>query len=225
MKNSKAVIILSGGMDSVTTLALAKSQKFDCYAITFNYGQKSLSEIDAASYFSKKYSVIEHKIFNINFNDFTNSSLTNHKIAIKNEFFNTAIPDTYVPMRNIIFLSIACSWAEKINSSNVFIGANAIDYSGYPDCREDFLYSYEKMINLGSKTGADGGKFHIHRPLVGMKKIDIIKTGKNLGLDYKKTVSCYQATPDGKACGNCESCEFRKNAFIDNGLDDETVYI
>ena len=211
-------------MDSVTTLAIAKDKNFDCYNLTFDYGQKSISEISSATYYSDKFESIEHKIFNINFNDFTNSSLIdkNTDIPINK---NDVIPTTYVPMRNIIFLFISCSWAEKINSSNVFIGANAIDYSGYPDCREDFLNSYEKMINLGSKTGSDGGKFHIHRPLVGMKKIDIIKTGKNLGLDYKKTISCYQATTDGKACGNCESCEFRKNAFIDNGLQDETVYI
>ena len=135
------------------------------------------------------------------------------------------IPNTYVPMRNIIFLSIACSWAESIDVNNIFIGANSIDYSGYPDCRENFLESYEKMINLGSKTGAEGGKFNIFRPLINMKKIDIIKLGHTFNLDYSKTVSCYQATEDGKACGLCESCLFRKRAFIDNKLKDETVYI
>jgi 7-cyano-7-deazaguanine synthase len=128
-------------------------------------------------------------------------------------------------MRNIIFLSIACSWAESIGAENIFIGANAIDYSGYPDCRENFLDAYEKMINLGSKTGSEGKKLNIFRPLVDMSKIDIIRLGHSLGLNYKKTVSCYQATKEGKACGLCESCVFRKNAFLNNGLDDETIYI
>ena len=222
----KAVIVLSGGMDSVTTLALANSQEFDCYSLTFNYGQKSISEIDAAIYYANKYKCIEHKIFNINFSEFSNSALTNNNITINgNTGSQENIPNTYVPMRNIIFLSIACSWAESIDVNNIFIGANAIDYSGYPDCRENFLESYEKMINLGSKTGADGGKFNIFRPLINMKKIDIIKLGHTFNLDYSRTVSCYQATKDGKACGVCESCLFRKRAFIDNGLNDETIYI
>tara|TARA_B110000259_G_C13932234_1_gene369387 strand:+ start:243 stop:926 length:684 start_codon:yes stop_codon:yes gene_type:complete len=222
----KAVVVLSGGMDSVTTLALANNQEYDCYSLTFNYGQKSISEVDAAIYYSKKYKCIEHKIFNINFSEFSSSALTNNNIAINtNKSSQENIPNTYVPMRNIIFLSIACSWAESIDVNNIFIGANAIDYSGYPDCRENFLESYEKMINLGSKTGADGGKFNIFRPLINMKKIDIIKLGHTFDLDYSRTVSCYQATKDGKACGVCESCLFRKRAFIDNGLSDETIYI
>jgi len=222
----KAVVVLSGGMDSVTTLALANNQEYDCYSLTFNYGQKSISEVDAAIYYSKKYKCIEHKIFNINFSEFSSSALTNNNIAINtNKSSQENIPNTYVPMRNIIFLSIACSWAESIDVNNIFIGANAIDYSGYPDCRENFLESYEKMINLGSKTGADGGKFNIFRPLINMKKIDIIKLGHTFNLDYSRTVSCYQATKDGKACGVCESCLFRKRAFIDNGLSDETIYI
>ena len=135
------------------------------------------------------------------------------------------IPSTYVPMRNIIFLSIACSWAESIKCSNIFVGANAIDYSGYPDCREVFLESYQEMINLGSKTGAEGGKFQIHRPLVDMSKAQIIELGHSLGIDYKKTISCYQASNDGKACGKCESCELRRKGFSENGLPDETLYI
>jgi 7-cyano-7-deazaguanine synthase len=224
MTNNKAIIILSGGMDSVTTLALAKDKKFDCYSLTFNYGQKSISEIHAASYYSNKYKCIEHKVFNINFNNFTNSALTNSSMDVIDDS-KKAIPSTYVPMRNIIFLSIACSWGESIGVDNIFIGANAIDYSGYPDCRENFLDAYEKMINLGSKTGSDGGKFNIFRPLVNMSKINIIKLGKSLGLDYTNTVSCYQATENGEACGLCESCVFRKNAFLNNGLKDETIYI
>ena len=224
MQNCKAVIILSGGMDSVTTLAIAKNLGFDCYTLTFDYGQKSISEIDSALYYSKKYNAAEHKVFKSNFNDFADSALTSENIDIPSSPSNS-IPSTYVPMRNIIFLSIACSWAEKINSLNIFIGANAIDYSGYPDCRDEFLDSYEKMINLGSKTGAEGGKFLIHRPLVDMKKNEIINLGKSLGLNYSRTISCYQATFDGKACGLCESCVFRKNAFLENGLEDETIYI
>lgn len=224
MINNKAIIILSGGMDSVTTLALAKDKKFDCYSLTFNYGQKSISEIDAASYYSKKYNCIKHKIFNIDFSNFTNSALTNNSIDVIDDS-KDAIPKTYVPMRNIIFLSIACSWSESIDAENIFIGANSIDYSGYPDCRENFLDAYEKMINLGSKTGSEGGKINILRPLVNMSKIDIIKLGHSLGLNYSNTISCYQATENGKACGLCESCIFRKSAFLNNGLEDETIYI
>ena len=224
MTKKKAVVILSGGMDSVTTLAIAKDKNFDCYNLTFDYGQKSISEISSATYYSDKFESIEHKIFNINFNDFTNSSLIDKNTDIPVNK-NDVIPTTYVPMRNIIFLSIACSWAEKIGASDIFIGANAIDYSGYPDCRDIFLEAYEKMINLGSKTGSEGGQFNIHRPLINMKKTEIISTGKSLGLDYRKTISCYQATSDGKACGVCESCLFRKNAFLELGLEDETIYV
>ena len=224
MTKKKAVVILSGGMDSVTTLAIAKDKNFDCYNLTFDYGQKSISEISSATYYSDKFDSKEHKIFNINFNDFTNSSLINKNIDVPVNK-NDKIPTTYVPMRNIIFLSIACSWAEKVGASDIFIGANAIDYSGYPDCREIFLEAYEKMINLGSKTGSEGGQFNIHRPLINMKKTEIISIGKSLGLDYRKTISCYQATSDGKACGVCESCLFRKNAFLELGLEDETIYV
>ena len=224
MTKKKAVVILSGGMDSVTTLAIAKDKNFDCYNLTFDYGQKSISEISSATYYSDKFESIEHKIFNINFNDFTNSSLIDKNTDIPVNK-NDEIPTTYVPMRNIIFLSIACSWAEKVGALDIFIGANAIDYSGYPDCRDIFLEAYEKMINLGSKTGSEGGQFNIHRPLINMKKTEIISTGKSLGLDYRKTISCYQATSDGKACGVCESCLFRKNAFLELGLEDETIYV
>ena len=224
MIKKKAVVVLSGGMDSVTTLAIAKDKNFDCYNLTFDYGQKSISEIISATYYSDKFDSKEHKIFNINFNDFTNSSLIDKNIDIPVNK-NDVIPTTYVPMRNIIFLSIACSWAEKVGASDIFIGANAIDYSGYPDCRDIFLEAYEKMINLGSKTGSEGGQFNINRPLINMKKTEIISIGKSLGLDYKRTISCYQATSDGKACGVCESCLFRKNAFLELGLEDETVYV
>ena len=224
MTKKKAVVVLSGGMDSVTSLAIAKDNNFDCYNLTFDYGQKSISEIISATYYSDKFDSKEHKIFNINFNDFTNSSLIDKNIDIPVNK-NDVIPTTYVPMRNIIFLSIACSWAEKVGASDIFIGANAIDYSGYPDCRDIFLEAYEKMINLGSKTGSEGGQFNIHRPLIDMKKTEIITIGKSLGLDYRKTISCYQATSDGKACGVCESCLFRKNAFLELGLEDETIYV
>ena len=220
----KAVIILSGGMDSVTVLAYAIKKGFSCYTLTFDYGQKSKSEIEAASYYSNYYKCNESKIFKIDFSNFSKSALTDKdKSVIDSSAEN--IPSTYVSMRNVIFLSIACSWAESINCCNIFIGANAIDYSGYPDCREVFLDSYEKMINLGSKTGVEGGSLKIHRPLVSMSKAQIVKLGHSLGIDYKKTISCYQATDNGKACGKCESCELRKKGFFENGLPDETLYI
>lgn len=219
----KAVIILSGGMDSVTVLAYAIKKGFSCYTLTFDYGQKSKSEIEAASYYSNYYKCNESKIFKIDFSNFSKSALTDKdKSVIDSSVEN--IPSTYVSMRNVIFLSIACSWAESINCCNIFIGANAIDYSGYPDCREVFLDSYEKMINLGSKTGVEGGSLKIHRPLVSMSKAQIVKLGHSLGIDYKKTISCYQATDNGKACGKCESCELRKKGFFENGLPDETLY-
>ena len=220
----KAVIILSGGMDSVTVLAYAIKKGFSCYTLTFDYGQKSKSEIEAASYYSNYYKCNENKTFKIDFSNFSKSALTDKdKSVIDSSVEN--IPSTYVSMRNVIFLSIACSWAESINCCNIFIGANAIDYSGYPDCREVFLDSYEKMINLGSKTGVEGGSLKIHRPLVSMSKAQIVKLGHSLGIDYKKTISCYQATDNGKACGKCESCELRKKGFFENGLPDETLYI
>ena len=220
----KAVIILSGGMDSVTVLAYAIKKGFSCHTLTFDYGQKSKSEIEAASYYSNYYKCNESKIFKIDFSNFSKSALTDKdKSVIDSSVEN--IPSTYVSMRNVIFLSIACSWAESINCCNIFIGANAIDYSGYPDCREVFLDSYEKMINLGSKTGVEGGSLKIHRPLVSMSKAQIVKLGHSLGIDYKKTISCYQATDNGKACGKCESCELRKKGFFENGLPDETLYI
>ena len=210
----KAVIILSGGMDSVTVLAYAIKKGFSCYTLTFDYGQKSKSEIEAASYYSNHYKCNESKIFKIDFSNFSKSALTDKdKSVIDSSVEN--IPSTYVSMRNVIFLSIACSWAESINCCNIFIGANAIDYSGYPDCREVFLDSYEKMINLGSKTGVEGGSLKIHRPLVSMSKAQIVKLGHSLGVDYKKTISCYQATDNGKACGKCESCELRKKGFFE----------
>ncbi len=224
MDDNKAVIILSGGMDSVTLLAYAIKKKFVCYALTFDYGQKSKSEITAANYYADYYKCKESKVFSVDFSNFSKSALTEKGIDVIDSSADK-IPSTYVPMRNIIFLSIACSWAESINCSNIFIGANAIDYSGYPDCREDFLESYEQMINLGSRTGAEGGKFKIHRPLVDMSKAQIIELGHSLGVDYKKTISCYQASNDGKACGKCESCELRRKGFAENGLPDETLYI
>ncbi len=220
----KAVVILSGGMDSVTTLAIANYEGYKCSCITFDYGQKSLAEISAAKHFSKLYKSQDHKIFRIDFRKFTKSALTSSDIDIPINS-NEVIPDTYVPMRNIIFLSIACSWAEMLSISNIFIGANAIDYSGYPDCREDFFKSFENTINLGSKMGNNDNKFNILRPLINLKKHQIIKIGHSLGLNYTKTISCYQATDDGKACGICDSCSFRKSAFVENGLNDETIYI
>ncbi len=220
----KAVIILSGGMDSVTALAYAIKKGFSCYTLTFDYGQKSKSEIEAANYYSNYYKCNDSKIFKIDFSKFSVSALTDKdKSVIDSSVEN--IPSTYVSMRNVIFLSIACSWAESINCCNIFIGANAIDYSGYPDCREVFLDSYEKMINLVSKTVVEGGSLKIHRPLISMSKAQIVKLGHSLGVDYKKTISCYQATDNGKACGKCESCELRKKGFFENGLPDETLYI
>ena len=224
MSKKNAVIILSGGMDSVTSLAYAINKGFGCFSLTFDYGQKSKSEIRAAKHYSKFYNCKKHKIFQIDFSSFSSSALTEADKSVIDDSSNK-IPSTYVSMRNIIFLSIACSWAETLSCEDVFIGANAIDYSGYPDCREDFLEAYEKMINIGSKTGSEGGNFTIHRPLVNLSKAEIVKLGHSLGVNYKKTVSCYQANEEGRACGKCESCDLRKQGFLDNNFPDETLYI
>lgn len=225
MTEKRAVVVLSGGMDSVTVLAHAHNEGYICNAITFDYGQRSSSEIHAAEYYSKTYKCCEHKIYKMSFNDFSNSALINESMHIDaSNINNNKIPNTYVPLRNIIFLSIACSWAESMNIHNIFLGVNSVDYSGYPDCRPEFISKYQDMLNAGTKTGVEDSGFKIHTPLINMKKTDIIKLGHSIGVNYYHSVSCYQALDTGEACGNCESCEYRKNAFIEAGLEDETKY-
>ncbi len=225
-KNS--IVLLSGGLDSATTLAIAQSQNFNCYALSFSYGQRHSAELAAASKIAKLSKVVEHKIFEIDLSTFKGSALTDHDINVPQNTSNTAsegIPITYVPARNTVFLSIALAWAEVLQIEDIFIGVNAVDYSGYPDCRPEFIQAYENMANLATKAGVEGNTLKIHTPLISLSKAEIIKVGNKLGVDYASTVSCYLADDNGRACGSCDSCYFRKQGFKDAGVEDPTHYI
>ena len=224
MRNSKkAIILLSGGLDSATTLAIAKKLGFDCYALSFNYKQRHMSELNAAKNVAKKLKLTEHKIIEIDLTQIGGSALTDSKIDVPNSP-TKGIPITYVPARNTMFLSYALAWAEVIGSSDIFIGVNAVDYSGYPDCRPEYIEAYEKLAALATKAGVEGGGFKIHAPLIKLSKSEIIKEGLALGVDFSQTVSCYQANDMGFACGLCDSCMFRKEGFDSAGVSDPTKY-
>ena len=221
--NKKALVLFSGGLDSTTALAIAQSKGYKITALTINYKQRHDYEITASKNIIASYSDISHIIFDIDLTRIGGSALTDSSINVPSEE-SSGIPITYVPARNTIFLSIAASYAEKLKISEIYIGVNAIDYSGYPDCRPDFIASFEKMINLGTKSGSEGSSFKILTPLINMTKAEIIKTGLNLGVNYSNTVSCYSLSNSGKACGNCDSCKFRKKGFMDACVDDPTIY-
>ncbi len=224
MKNSKkAIILLSGGLDSATTLAIAKKLGFDCYALSFNYKQRHMSELNAAKNVAKKLKLTKHKIIEIDLTQIGGSALTDSKIDVPNSP-SKGIPITYVPARNTMFLSYALAWAEVIGSSDIFIGVNAVDYSGYPDCRPEYIEAYEKLAALATKAGVEGVGFKIHAPLIKLSKSEIIKEGLALGVDFSQTVSCYQANDMGFACGLCDSCMFRKEGFDSAGVSDPTKY-
>ena len=221
--NKKVLVLFSGGLDSTTALAIAQSKGYKITALTINYKQRHDYEITASKNIIASYSDISHIIFDIDLTRIGGSALTDSSINVPSEE-SSGIPITYVPARNTIFLSIAASYAERLKISEIYIGVNAIDYSGYPDCRPDFIASFEKMINLGTKSGSEGSSFKIITPLINMTKAEIIKTGLNLGVDYSDTVSCYSLSNSGKACGNCDSCKFRKKGFMDACVDDPTIY-
>ena len=221
---SKAIVLLSGGLDSATVLAIA-NQDFDCHAISFNYAQRSLSEISAAKKIAKHYSV-SHQILQIDEGVMSGSALTDDSLDVPDfDEEDQGIPITYVPARNTLFLSYALAIAEVKESQDIFIGVNAVDYSGYPDCRPEFIRSYEAMANLATKAGVEGNKLKIHAPLIDKSKADIIRIGNELGVDYAATVSCYQANELGEACGLCDSCQLRRKGFEDVGIADPTMYI
>lgn len=227
MTNHKqAIVLLSGGLDSATTLAIAQSKDFECYALSFSYGQRHRAELVAATKIAKLAKVVEHKVFEIDLATFKGSALTDHNIGVPQDYMvsTTGIPVTYVPARNTVFLSIALAWAEVLQIEDIFIGVNAVDYSGYPDCRPEFIQAYECMANLATKAGIEGNKLKIHAPLILLSKADIIKLGNQLDVDYSNTVSCYLADELGKACGSCDSCNFRKQGFKDAGITDPTRY-
>lgn len=220
----RAVVLFSGGLDSTTCLALAKSQGFDCYALSFNYNQRHVAELNAAKKMAAHFGVT-HKIIDLPISQFGGSALTDKNIDVPDYTGSTAIPLTYVPARNTIFLSFALAWAEVLNANDIFIGVSSVDYSGYPDCRPEFINTFEKLANLATKMGVEDNHFHIHSPLSLLSKAQTIQMGHELGVDYGLTVSCYQATDDGKACGKCDSCALRKKGFADAGVSDPTKYL
>ena len=219
----KAIVLVSGGLDSATCLAIAKGRGFECYALSFDYGQRSSSELDAARRLAKNENVREHKIIELNMGDIGGSALTDATISVP-EKETEGIPVTYVPARNTVFLSYALAWAEVLNAKAIFIGVNALDYSGYPDCRPEYIAAFQTLINLATKAGVEGTVISLETPLIDLSKAEIIKTGASLGVDYGATVSCYQANAKGQACGQCDSCRFRQKGFESAGVGDPTSY-
>lgn len=220
----KAVVLLSGGLDSATTLAIARNKRFECYALSIDYGQRHQSELAAALRIGQSMGVCAHRTLGVDLSVLGGSALTDKSIAIPTEGIMTAIPVTYVPARNTIMLSLALAWAEVLGSHDIFIGINAVDYSGYPDCRPDYVEAFEKMSNLATKTAREGNKLTIHAPLMHLSKKEIICLGVELRVDYGLTISCYQADEDGLACGLCDACRLRKAGFLAAELPDPTRY-
>lgn len=224
----KAVILLSGGMDSATVLAYAKEQGYDCHALSFRYGQRHRSELDAASRLAKQM-YARHEIIDLDLSRFGGSALTDDAIDVPDyeaRSDQTAIPVTYVPARNTVFLSVALAWAEVLGAHDIFIGVNAVDYSGYPDCRPEFIQAFENMANLATREAVEGDiKLTIHTPLIDLSKAEIIQLGHKLGVDYSQTITCYQADKDGRACGYCDACALRKQGFENAGIKDNTRYV
>jgi 7-cyano-7-deazaguanine synthase len=219
----KAVVLLSGGLDSITALALAQEQGFDCYALSLDYGQRHNAELAAAQRLAEAAGVNEHKVIRLGLGDVGGSALTDDVIDVPDHASN-GIPVTYVPARNTVFLSLALGWAEVLGAWDLFIGVNAVDYSGYPDCRPEFIAAFERLANLATRGGVEGGRFTIHAPLINLSKAEIIREGVRLGMDYANTVSCYSADSEGRGCGVCDACRLRAEGFRDAGIADPTRY-
>ncbi|MEJ0100628.1 MAG: 7-cyano-7-deazaguanine synthase QueC [Pseudomonadota bacterium] len=224
MSARRAIVLLSGGLDSTTVLAIARAQGFECRTLAVSYGQRHAVELAAARRISAQLGAIEHRQMNVDLAAIGGSALTDPGIAVP-EAPTTGIPVTYVPARNTLFLSLALGWAEVAEAGEIFIGVNAVDYSGYPDCRPDFIAAFERLASLATRTGVEGGAFHVRAPLIAMSKAGIIRTGVALGVDYGATVSCYQADATGAACGRCDSCRLRREGFIAAGVPDPTRYV
>ncbi len=220
----KAVVLVSGGLDSTTVLAQAISEGFECYTLSFDYGQRHRVELEAATRISALMEVAQHKTVVLDLRTIGGSALTDNAIDVP-EHGGEGIPVTYVPARNTVFLSIALGWAEVLEANDIFIGVNAVDYSGYPDCRPEYIAAYEKMANLATRSGVEGSALKIQTPLIHLSKADIIKLGSELGVDYSMTLSCYQADSQGRACGICDSCFLRRQGFNDAGIVDPTKYL
>jgi 7-cyano-7-deazaguanine synthase len=219
----KAVVLVSGGLDSATTLAQAISEGYACHALTIRYGQRHEAELHAAARLVGLLGAVEHKVLSLDLGAIGGSALTDRNIAVPEEP-SPGIPLTYVPARNTVFLSLALGWAEVLGTPHIFIGVNAVDYSGYPDCRPEFIAAFENVANLATKAGVEGNTFKIHTPLINLSKAEIIRRGINLGVDYGLTVSCYAADGQGRACGRCDACRLRRQGFIQAGIPDPTVY-
>ncbi|WP_019342541.1 7-cyano-7-deazaguanine synthase QueC [Stutzerimonas stutzeri] len=223
MTGKKAVILLSGGLDSATVVAMAKADGYACYSMSFDYGQRHRAELQAAEWVAQQLGVVEHKVIGMSLNGVGGSALTDSRIAVP-ETLGEGIPVTYVPARNTLFLSLALGWAEVLDAQDIFIGVNAVDYSGYPDCRPAFIEAFERLANLATKAGVEGRRFSIRAPLQNLSKGEIVQAGVRLGVDYSMTVSCYQADEDGRACGKCDSCRLRAAGFDEAGVADPTRY-
>lgn len=222
-QSRKAVVLLSGGLDSATVLAMAQAEGFLCHTVSFDYGQRHRAELDAAAKLARQSAVAEHKVITLGLGGMGGSALTDESLAVP-ESPQAGIPVTYVPARNTVFLALALGWAEVLDARDIFIGVNAVDYSGYPDCRPAFIEAFERMANLATRAGVEGEGFRIRAPLQEMSKAQIIEAGQRLGLDYSLTVSCYQADSQGRACGRCDSCRLRTAGFAAAGVVDPTLY-
>jgi queuosine biosynthesis protein QueC len=223
MNQKKAVVLVSGGLDSTTVLAIARDQGYACYTMSFDYGQRHRSELLAAERTAQALGSVEHKVITLDLRSIGGSALTDDSISVPEEEA-AGIPITYVPARNTVFLSIALGWAEVLGADDIFIGVNAVDFSGYPDCRPEYIAAYEVMANLATRAGAEGNRLKIRTPLIDLSKAEIIRQGLALGVDYSLTVSCYQATEAGEACGKCDSCRLRSAGFAQAGVADPTRY-
>ena len=221
--NARAVVLLSGGLDSATALAIARSQNFECYALSVEYGQRHSAELDAARRVAAAAGVSDHRVMRVDLAGIGGSALTDTTIAVP-ESPTAGIPVTYVPARNTIMLSLALGWAEVLGAGDIFIGVNAVDFSGYPDCRPEFIAGFARLATLATKAGVEGQPYRIQAPLISLSKAEIIREGMRLGVDYALTVSCYQADGDGRACGKCDSCRLRRAGFGAAGVSDPTRY-
>ncbi len=223
MEKKKAVVLVSGGLDSATTLAMARAAGYECYALSFDYGQRHRCELAASDAVADFLGAVEHRTLKLDLRQFGGSALTDDAIAVPDSG-GEGIPVTYVPARNTVFLSLALAWAEVLGAHDIFIGVNAVDYSGYPDCRPEFIKAFEQMANLATKAGVEGQSFTIHAPLIDLSKAEIIAQGTVLGVDYGMTVSCYNPDHGGLACGRCDSCRLRAEGFAAAGVPDPTRY-
>ncbi len=219
-----AIVLLSGGLDSATCLAIARNDGYAAHCLSFAYGQRHHAELAAAARVAAQLGAAEHRVVNIDLAQFGGSALTDASIAVPVDGIQPGIPVTYVPARNTIMLSLALAWAEVLGAREIFVGVNAVDYSGYPDCRPEYIAAFEKMANLATKAGVEGQRLAIHAPLIALSKADIIRRGASLGVDYALTVSCYLADTEGRACGCCDSCRLRREGFVAAGVVDPTHY-